>query len=73
MGFGLCPEEAMKDVLVRCHKKTAVQACNRLVSTFEIILLDYSVFDYLLPLFLHVGSLIRNTIWCLFLQVKNKP
>jgi hypothetical protein len=38
-----------------------------------IRLFDYSVFNYLLLPFLHVGNLIRNTDWCLFSQVKNKP
>ncbi len=85
MGFSLCPEwghEGMKDVLARCHKKTAVQVCTltilhcHLVSScihVVICLLDYPVFDYPLPALLHVGSVIRNANWCLFSLVKNKP
>ncbi len=61
--------EAMKDVLARCHKKTAVQGCTltiihcRLLSTCihkYDCLIDYSIFDYLSQSFLHTGNLIRN-------------
>ncbi len=74
--------EAMKDILARCHKKTAVQVCTltvmhcRLVSTCihnYDCLFDYLIFDYLSQSFSHIGNLIRNANWCLFSQVKNKP
>jgi hypothetical protein len=48
--------EAMKDILARCHKKTAVQVCTltimrcRLVSTCihnYDCLFDYLIFEYL--------------------------
>ncbi len=66
--------EAMKDIFARCLKMTAVQVCTlitmhcRHVSTCMIRL-----FDYLLPLFLHLGNPICTINWWLFSQVKNKP
>ncbi len=74
--------EAMKDVLARCHKKTAIQVCTLIIIHCHLVsicihdydcLFDYSIFDFLSQSFSHIGNPIRNVKWWLFLQVKNKP
>ncbi len=71
--------EAMKDVLARCHKKTAVQVCTLTIMHCHLVstcihdydcLFDYSVFDYLSLPFLHVKNMIRTLTDVYFRRLK---
>ncbi len=55
--------EAMKDVLARCFKKTAVQVCTVIVCICRLVT---SCIHILCCYFLHSGNLIHNIDWCLF-------
>ncbi len=84
MGLSLCPERGHEGCNCKVPREDrcssiyivyyAFLSCIYIyVFTSMIHLFDYSVVDYLLLPFLHVGNLICNTIWCLFSPVKNKP
>ncbi len=54
----------MKDIFARCFKKTPVQVCTVIICSCRLAMSCVHVSCYC---FLHLGMLIHNTDWCLFL------
>jgi hypothetical protein len=79
MGFSLCPERGHEGCICEVPHE---DGCSSMYIDYYGLLSCIYMYDSLCSiiqyssiclLFLHLGDLILNIDWCLFLQGKNKP